>query len=526
MVRDMKSFNELELSTPLVQAIAELGFETPSEIQAQTLPILLGEATDFIGQAATGTGKTAAFGIPLVEKIDPNIRSVQGLILCPTRELAMQVAKQINLIGKFKNVKAVPIYGGASYGDQMRGLRMGGQIVVGTPGRLIDHLDRGSLKLQDLKAVILDEADEMISMGFKEDLEKILQSAPKETSNIWLFSATLSKEVRKVADTYLKNAKQVSVNKKEMLSTTVEQLYYPSRESDKPEILCKLIEAAEDFYGIIFCQTKSLVTDLTQYLNSRDYKVDSLHGDKTQSERERTMQSFRDRKVNMLVCTDVASRGLDVKDVTHVVNYSIPRELDVYVHRIGRTARSGKAGIAISLVTPSHRNLIGRIEQMTKSRMKEGKIPSRRDIGAKKVEKMLTKFQEQKFYERAVELLDAKWRGAISEMKPEEIVGRFMNMISPEVFENQERVKPLLEQIFDRDRDRSEERGRDSNRGGGRRYGRDQRRSGGGGGRSEYRGAGGGENRGEARADRPYRPRPKPHRKGAGRPKPNEASAR
>ncbi len=439
----MKTFEELELSAPVARAIKELGYTEPSAIQAQALPILLGEPTDFIGQAATGTGKTAAFGIPLIEQIDAAKKSVQGLILCPTRELALQVCGQINLLGKFKNIKALPIYGGANYSDQIWGLRNGAQIVVGTPGRLIDHLERGTLDLQNLKTLVLDEADEMISMGFKEDLESILSAAPRETSQIWLFSATLSKEVRRVADTYLRNPKQAAVNRTEMLSSTVEQLYYPTRESDKPEILCKLIEAAEDFYGVIFCQTKALVMDLSQYLSGRGYKVDCLHGDKTQAERERTMQAFRDRKVKMLICTDVAARGLDVKDLTHVINYSIPRELDVYVHRIGRTARSGKAGIAMSLVTPSHRGLIGRIEAMTKSRMKEGKIPTRKDIGAKKVAKMFAKFQEQKYYGRAAEHLDSNWTLALANMKADEIVGRFLSILMPELFENQD-VREVL----------------------------------------------------------------------------------
>jgi ATP-dependent RNA helicase DeaD len=487
--RRMNTFNELKLSEPVARAIKELGYETPSPIQAQALPILLGEPTDFIGQAATGTGKTAAFGIPLLEQIDPSKKSVQGLILCPTRELALQVCGQINLLGKYKNIKALPIYGGSNYSDQIYGLRSGSQVVVGTPGRIIDHLERGTLDLQNLKTVILDEADEMISMGFKEDLETILQAAPRESSQIWLFSATLDKEVRRVADTYLKNAKQVQVNRTEMLSATVEQYYYPSRESDKPEILCKLIEAAEDFYGVIFCQTKSLVMDLTQYLSGRGYKVDCLHGDKTQNDRERTMQAFRDRKVTMLVCTDVASRGLDVKDITHVINYSIPREMDVYVHRIGRTARSGKAGIAISLVTPSHRGLIGRIEQMTKSRMKEGKIPTRKDIGAKKVAKMLSQFQDQKTFARAIEHLGPEWKTAIETMTSEEIVGRFLTLLSPEIFENQERAKPLQAPVM------TDSRG-NALPAGGRPQERERRRSGGG---RDHRGSGG------ERRPRPYR---------------------
>ncbi len=442
----MKTFTELELSAPIVQAVAELGFQKPSAIQAQTLPILLGEPTDFIGQAATGTGKTAAFAIPLLEKIDLKSKTVQGIILCPTRELAKQVATQIELLGKFLGVGVLPIYGGAGYGEQIKGLKDGCQIVVGTPGRVIDHLQKGTLNLSKVQTIILDEADEMISMGFKDDLETILKSSKRDSSQIWLFSATLSGEVRRVADTYLHKAQKVSVNKKEMLSDSVEQVFYAARESDKPEVLCKIIEAADDIYGIIFCQTKSLVTDLTKYLTERGYKVDSLHGDKNQNERESTMQSFRERRLNLLVCTDVASRGIDVKELSHVINYSIPRELDIYVHRIGRTARGGNTGTAISLVTPKQRTIIPRIEKMTKSRIKAGAIPTRKTIAAKKVSQILEKFKEQKYYARAIQHLDENWEEAIKDMPIEEILGRFITMVSPESFDDQKR-QPMVSSL-------------------------------------------------------------------------------
>ncbi len=438
----MQSFDELNLSPALSKSIKELGFEKPSPIQAEALPLLLGEPTDFLGLAATGTGKTAAFGIPLLEKVDPKKRVVQCLILCPTRELALQVAGQINLLGKHKGIRALPVYGGASYSDQIFGLKQGATVVVGTPGRVIDHLERKTLRLDDIQTIILDEADEMISMGFKEDLETIMKSTPRETSNIWLFSATMGSEVRKVAHDYLRNPKQVHINKTEVLSATIEQFYYMTRESDKPEILCKLIDANENFYGLVFCQTKSLVADLAQYLHSRGYKVDSLHGDKDQKSRERTMQSFRDHKVNILICTDVASRGLDVKDITHVINYSLPRELDNYVHRIGRTARSGKTGVAMNLVTSSHRILINRIERMTKSRMLEGKLPTRKEIGTQKVSKFLTRFQTQKYFNRAVELMDDDWKSALSEMSKEEVAGRFLAIAFPEVFQERDFDRP------------------------------------------------------------------------------------
>lgn len=474
----MDSFSQLTLSAPLAKAIAELGFEKPSEIQAQALPILLGNPTDFIGLAATGTGKTAAFSIPLLERIDTADKSIQTLILCPTRELALQVAGQIDLLGKYKGVSALAIYGGSSYTEQFRGLKRNPRVVVGTPGRVVDHINRGSLDLSKLKTIILDEADEMISMGFKDDLQAVLDQVPSGESNIWLFSATMSKEVRKVADTYLKNPQQVQINRTEMLPSTIEQLYYITHESNKPDILCKLVDQADGFYGLVFCQTKSLVTDITRYLTDRGYKVDCLHGDKDQNARERTMQLFRDRKVSILVCTDVASRGLDVKDVTHVINYSIPRELDNYVHRIGRTARSGKTGIAMSLVTPATRGLIGRVEKMTKSRMKEGRVPSRKEIGIKKVARILPQFQEQATFTRAIDLLDETWKTAIAEMSREEIVGRFLALTFPAVFSEQETGKmPGAPVKTGQDRNDRRARNREEYGGGARREGRrDDRR--------------------------------------------------
>ncbi len=434
----MESFKDLDLSPLVIRSIEELGYEKPSPIQAQALPVLLGEPTDFIGLAATGTGKTAAFAIPLLERIDVNKKRIQAIVLCPTRELAMQVSGQINLLGKHKGVRSLPIYGGAGYREQIDGLKSGIPIVVGTPGRVIDHLEKGTLKLDNLETVILDEADEMISMGFKDELDRILSATPRESANIWLFSATMSPEVRRVADTYLTTPQQVQINRTEMLSATVEQSYYFSRESNKPGIICKIIDMAEDFYGIIFCQTKALVMDLTQLLANQGYKVDCLHGDKDQRARERTMQLFRDRTVNVLVCTDVAARGLDVKDITHVINYSLPRELDSYVHRIGRTARSGKAGFAISLVTPSHKGLLTRIERLTKSRIVEAELPTRKDVGVKKVKQMFAQFMDQKFHERATSILPEEWAEALENMPADEIAGRFIAMTMPDVFEDRD----------------------------------------------------------------------------------------
>ncbi|MCM2278211.1 MAG: DEAD/DEAH box helicase [Oligoflexia bacterium] len=430
----MHHFQDLNLSPELQRAITELGFEKPTPIQAQALPLLLEENTDFLGLAATGTGKTAAFAIPLIERIDTDSREVQALILCPTRELAMQVAEQVSLLGKHKKVRALAVYGGAGYGDQIHGLKRGAHVVIGTPGRLVDHLERGRLRLNGLRVVVLDEADEMISMGFQDDLEKILGAMPEDQANAWLFSATMSPEVRRVADKYLRAPKQVQVNRAEMLPSAIEQLFYTTSEANKPEVLCKLIDAAEDLYGLVFCQTKSLVVDLTQYLKGRGYLADCLHGDMDQAARERVMKLFRERKVRLLVCTDVASRGLDVKDITHVINYSIPRELDNYVHRIGRTARSGKSGIAMSLVTPTQRGLVRRVERVTGSRMKEGGIPTRREIGEKKVRRLLPGFLAPQGHARAAQLLDGEWKKALTGMRAEEVAGRFLALFYPETF--------------------------------------------------------------------------------------------
>lgn len=438
----MKDFTLLNLSEPLMRSLSEMGFEKPSPIQAETIPVLLAEPTDFLGLAATGTGKTGAFAIPLLERMDPDAKGIQSLILVPTRELAIQLATQINLMGKHMKVGALPIYGGAGYADQNEGLRRGFSIIVGTPGRVIDHMERGNINLKNMHTLILDEADEMISMGFKDELEMIMNSVPADQSKIWLFSATMSNEVARFSTNYLRNPRKVQMNRAEMVPGTVEQIFYITQEQNKPEVLCKLIDVADAFYGIIFCQTKALVVELTQYLTARGYRTDCLHGDMDQKSRDRTMGAFRDKKVSILVATDVACRGLDVKDITHVVNYSIPRELDNYVHRIGRTGRIGKKGLALSLVTNSHKGLVGRIEKLTNTRMKEGKIPTRKEIGVIKVAESFNVFMNQTAHTRVLEVIseksNEKWKEVIASMSTEEIVGRFISLIHPEIFSDRD----------------------------------------------------------------------------------------
>ncbi len=430
----MKNFLELNLSPPIAKAIAEMGYETPTPIQAQTIPALLGEPTDFLGMAATGTGKTAAFGIPLIEQINVKNRAIQAVILCPTRELAVQVSQQLSQIGSHKQVRTLTIYGGADFREQIRNLRHGAHIVVATPGRLSDHLRRKTLSLANVLTVVLDEADEMISMGFQDDLEFLLKNVPKEISRIWLFAATLNPPLRKVADRYLRSPKVAQVNLVEMLSGTVTQIFYTVREKNKPGGLCKLIEMADDFYGLIFCQTKALVVELTDYLKRHGYKVDCLHGDMGQPERERTLKSFREKKVTILVCSDVAARGLDVRELTHVVNYSLPRDLESYVHRIGRTGRIGKTGIAWSLVAPAQMHLIPRIEKLTKTKMESRIFPNRKEISRRKLERVLPSFVAVQGHEKARAILNEDWTRTLEGLTKEEITGRFLAMAFPSLF--------------------------------------------------------------------------------------------
>jgi ATP-dependent RNA helicase DeaD len=437
------SFDQFDFTPEMRKAIAELGFTSPSPIQQEAIPLLLKQHTDFLGLAATGTGKTAAFGIPLLENMKPAIKGVQALILCPTRELAKQTTEQMNLLARYKKTKSIAIYGGADYGGQLRALKDGVSIVVGTPGRIIDHLERGTLVLDNLQTVILDEADEMISMGFKSEIEFILEKVNQEEKHqTWLFSATMSREVRKIADQFLDSPKQIQINKTEVVSSAVRQLYYLVREDEKPYVIEKIIDLTPDFFGLIFCQTKALVIDLTNGLRARGYPVDCLHGDMDQNARERAMKAFKAKQTTVMVCTDVASRGIDVKELTHVINYSLPRELDLYVHRIGRTGRGGSEGIALSLVTSSHMNLVSRIERATQSKIVRSTVPSDADVLQIKVGKLLSKFfdADDAKETKAADVAKIKEIVANGEFKKklgyidkEEIVARFLaqSLITP-----------------------------------------------------------------------------------------------
>lgn len=387
MVERLSSFGSINLSKQLLQSLSEMGFEEPSPIQREAIPLAL-EGVDLIGQAQTGTGKTAAFGIPLVEKVNPKFQAVQAVVVTPTRELAVQVSEEIAKIGRYSHVKLLPIYGGQSIDRQIRALRYGCQIVVGTPGRLLDHLNRGTLRLQYVKAVVLDEADEMLDMGFIEDIEGILKQVPVEQRQVMLFSATMPFEIRKLAQMYMKNPKSIAVSRDELTVPLIDQVFYETRDKIKVDALCRIIDTEDIGQGIIFCRTKRGVDELVAALEARGYFADALHGDLSQQQRDRVMKRFRDGKTELLVATDVAARGLDIDNVTHVINFDIPQDPESYVHRIGRTGRAGRKGQAITLISSREYRQLRLIERLIKTRIKRQELPSLSDMTERQAENL------------------------------------------------------------------------------------------------------------------------------------------
>ncbi len=390
----MSSFEDLGLSPELITHLEGIGFVAPTEIQTKAIPILLKHEGDFIGLAATGTGKTAAFGLPMIEQLDMSKKVPQALILSPTRELALQIVEQLKTLSTFKKMKVAAIYGGSSYRTQIDEVRRGAHVIVATPGRLIDLLDQGVFHIRELKTLVLDEADEMISMGFRDSLEEILEQTHAEKQEgeekgskqrragckTWLFSATMSPAIKKITSLYLNDPTLVEVQRKGNLSEQITQLYFTVKEDLKLKALTHLLDALNDFYGIIFCDTKMKCAQIEQELNKKGYHVESLHGDKSQKEREWTLKRFKNKDVKVIVATDVAARGLDISDLTHVVNYSLPWDVESYVHRIGRTGRNGKTGFSYTLVSPRELSLLKTVQQKTKANLIKGNIPTLAEV--------------------------------------------------------------------------------------------------------------------------------------------------
>jgi len=378
-----KLFSELGLSAELQKAIAKIGFEEASPIQSAAIPPLLA-GSDVVGQSQTGSGKTAAFAVPAIERIDPAIAATQVIILCPTRELAMQVAEEVAKLAFFKKgVRELPIYGGQSYQRQFRGLQQGAHIVIGTPGRVMDHLDRGTLKLDHIKMVILDEADRMLDMGFLDDIKKILSHAPPERQTV-LFSATLPRPIQELIKTFTRDPVNVRIESQALTVPAIDQTYYEVDRRSKLEVLCRLIDLHDIKFGLIFCSTKMMVDELTEHLAARGYGADKLHGDMTQAMRERVMAKFRKHAIEFLVATDVAARGLDVDDIEVVFNYDLPHDGEDYVHRIGRTGRAGRAGRAITFVAGREIYKLQNIIRFTKGRIRRERVPSEDEVEQKR----------------------------------------------------------------------------------------------------------------------------------------------
>jgi ATP-dependent RNA helicase DeaD len=374
-----KLFSELGLSPELLKAVDKLGFEQASPIQAESIPPLLA-GHDIVGQSQTGSGKTAAFAIPAIEKTDPNKRVPQVLILCPTRELAVQVSEEVHKLAFFKRgIHALPIYGGQSYERQFMGLRQGAQIIIGTPGRVMDHMRRGTLRLDTVKIAILDEADVMLNMGFRDDIETILQSVPKERQTVF-FSATMPKPIRDLIEKYSREPKSVRIEQKAMTVATVDQSYFEVDRRFKVELLTRLVDIHDLKLGIIFCNTKRMVDELVDHLEAQGYSADRLHGDMNQAQRDRVMNKFRKSGLEFLVATDVAARGIDVDDVQVVFNYDLPYDPEDYVHRIGRTGRAGRSGRAISFVAGRELFQIRNIERFTNQRIQRGRVPTQAEV--------------------------------------------------------------------------------------------------------------------------------------------------
>ena len=372
----MTKFTELGLNEELLKAINDLGFETPSEIQQKAIPLLLEDNKDIVALAQTGTGKTAAFGFPLLQKIDPENRTTQGLILSPTRELCLQITNEIKLYSKYiKGLNAVAIYGGASITEQAREVKRGAQIIVATPGRMKDMISRGLVNIQNIDYCILDEADEMLNMGFYEDITAILSDTPTD-KNTWLFSATMPYEVSQIAKKFMKNPHEITVGTKNSGTTTVSHEYYVVNAKDRYEALKRLADANPDIFSVIFCRTKRDTQAIAEKLIEDGYNAAALHGDLSQAQRDGVMKSFRGRQIQMLVATDVAARGIDVDNITHVINFQLPDEIETYNHRSGRTGRAGKLGTSLVIITKSEVRKIHAIEKIIKQKFEEKTIPS------------------------------------------------------------------------------------------------------------------------------------------------------
>ncbi len=416
------SFIDLGLKESSLKAITKMGYETPSEIQQQAIPVLLAGDVDFIGQAQTGSGKTAAFVLPLLEKLDFKSPALQAIILAPTRELANQINEEIQKLSAFEPIRSMSVYGGTSVGLQIKDFKSKKpQVVAGTPGRVMDLIERGVLKFDATKFVILDEADEMLDMGFFEDVTAIIAKVPSK--RIWMFSATMPGPISNLVNKEFSNPVTVRVTKKVLTADSVEQQAVVVRRENGIEALCRYMDYSDNMYAIIFTRTKIGAKELTDELNARGYPTDALHGDMDQASRDMTMKKFKEKKINLLVCTDVAARGIDVNNLTHVINFGLPQDNESYVHRIGRTGRGGSKGISLSIIEPNEQSRVGQIERLTKAKIERVYLPKVNEIREKILEKSVKRFTDHvaSFHDEEVLHFDS-FKAKFEGMDKEEIV--------------------------------------------------------------------------------------------------------
>ncbi|AIL45209.1 DEAD/DEAH box helicase [Elizabethkingia anophelis] len=471
----MNLFTETNLSPEILKAIGELGYESPTEIQKQTIPFISSDIRDLIALAQTGTGKTAAFSLPILDMVDDTSRKIQFLVLCPTRELCLQITKDIKNYSKYlPNIKTVAVYGGSSINDQIRSLREKPQIIVGTPGRVIDLINRKSLDFSNIHWLVLDEADEMLSMGFKDDLETIISETP-ETKQTFLFSATMSKEVERISKNYLTKPHRISVGSINEVKKNIKHEYYVVGYRQKKEALKRLIDNNPNQYSIIFCRTRMETQEVADFLMQNGYAADALHGDLSQAQRDTVMKKFRLKNIDILVATDVAARGLDVDSLTHVIHFSLPDDPEVFVHRSGRTGRAGKDGISIALIKPEESRKLKQIKSQSKIEINEKVIPTGKEIIKAQVEGVFEKlFSEHENYFE----FDASLIPDLSNFTKEELVGQLLQFQLRDMALYYENRNDIAEQKFngrdDSERGSRRERSRDRDRDRGDRNSRDR----------------------------------------------------
>lgn len=423
----MNSFEELGLDNRIIDAIKSMGFENPTPIQQQAIPQLLAEKRDLVGLAQTGTGKTAAFGLPLVHFTDFNKRYTQALIICPTRELCLQITRDLtNFSSNYENANVVAIYGGASIENQIREINRGAQIIVATPGRMVDMIDRGRIKLNAVTTVVLDEADEMLNMGFKEDLDNILSETPDE-KNTWLFSATMPNEVARIAKNYMSNPIELTVGKQNQGAENIEHRYYMVHARDKYAALKRIADFNPDIFGIVFCRTRMETQEIAEHLIKDGYNADSLHGDLSQQQRDNVMKRYRNKTLQMLVATDVAARGIDVDNVTHVINYNLPDDPEVYTHRSGRTARAGRSGVSIAIVNMKEIGKIRDIERKIGKQFIKDKLPSGVQVCEKQLINLVNKIHDAEVNEIEIEKFLPQVHEMLKDLSKEELIKRMLS---------------------------------------------------------------------------------------------------